>query len=158
MAGPAALSVALAPVHRILTGLVSLAVPHPPGSDLDHVDVAPYGTATVAIVLAANLVVDAVVNPSVEALCRKGHLLPRLPVGGLAKPLLAGSLFALQPFRELGDVAPVAVVQSALCWLAFATQEPHGAARGPLGGQRSGRHRLLQHPPRLKPGRRAARR
>lgn len=93
--------------------------PHAPRFELTDDDVAHYGRGVIAAVLLANLAIDALVNPFVEELYWKGHLLPRLPITGLARPLVAGSLFSLEHFWQPSDFLLVAVVQSTLCWIAI---------------------------------------
>ena len=70
------------------------------------------------IALFANLVVDSFVNPYVEELYWKGHLMSRLPLTGVVQPLVAGVLFSAEHFWQPADFALVAIVQVALFWYA----------------------------------------
>ncbi len=81
-----------------------------------------YGTLAVVVALVANWILDAVVNPVVEELYWKGHLMTRLPVRAGVQPVLLGCLFATEHLWEPAEFLLVLLVQVAVSVHAWRTR------------------------------------
>lgn len=61
---------------------------------------AGFATPVVAAILVVALVVDGIVNPTVEELYFRAYLLPRLPAAGWAAVPVSAALFSLQHYWQ----------------------------------------------------------
>ena len=117
----AALAALLQPVADAIVTATSF-VPDWLSPDVTDAQVATYGRTTLVVALIAKLIIDAFINPLVEELYWKGHLMARLPVSGLMLPLAAGVLFSAEHFWQPSEFLLVAIIQTALCWYTLRTR------------------------------------
>ncbi len=109
----AALAAVLAPLMNAVADATTW-LPDNLSPGLESGDVATYGHLAIILALLANWTIDAVVNPIVEELYWKGHLMTRLPVSGILQPILLGLLFATEHFWQPADFLLVVVAQVAI--------------------------------------------
>ncbi|MBV9951566.1 MAG: CPBP family intramembrane metalloprotease [Acidimicrobiia bacterium] len=114
--GTAVLAVALGPIASAIDSGTSSWFPSYLSPDITDAAIAHYGQLALVLALAANLVVDAIVNPVVEELYWKGHLMGRIPLAGMGPVIATGVLFSAEHFWQPADFLLVALVQVALCW------------------------------------------
>lgn len=104
----------LQPVADAISSITDRFVPDWLSPVTDHADVAQYGRTVLVVALVANLVIDAIINPYVEELYWKGHLMERLPVARTRQPVALAVLFAAEHFWQPADFVLVALVQLAV--------------------------------------------
>lgn len=115
VAGTAALLGLLEPVTAAIARATDV-LPAWWSPDVTDTQVAVHGQTALVVALLAKLLVDALLNPYVEELYWKGHLMPRLPLRGFGQALAAGVLFSAEHFWQPSEFLLVAVVQVGLCW------------------------------------------
>lgn len=117
----AGLFVALAPVAESLDGVFGW-LPADLSPTLSVTDVDTFGSSVILSVLLINWLLDAVINAPVEELYWKGHLMDRLPVRGLAAPVVTGVLFASEHFWQPQEFVLVVLIQVSLSIFAWKTR------------------------------------
>ena len=121
VAATAGLAALLQPGRGAVTAATSF-IPGWWSPEVTASQVAVYGQTTLVVALLAKLLVDALLNPYVEELYWKGHLMPRLPLRGFGQAVAAGVLFSAEHFWQPADFVLVAIVQVGLCWYTLRTK------------------------------------
>ena len=101
---------------RVFSWLPSYLLP-----DVEHLYPQPARTAML-LVLVTGLVVDGIINPVVEELYFRGHLLPRISHLGWLAPFVSASLFTLAHFWQPSSYPIIFLIQLPLVYIVFGSE------------------------------------